>query len=381
MKRILIADASKASLVMTSEVFKDNFPGVQVVVARTSADALELAKTCGDVDAFIIDFDLPDRDGANTAAKLKKISDKPILITAFDKPEVHKAIESELAAYEDCQNWIKKPVRAEFVVSIAQRFIEGRYRTQRRLEVDFPAVLEWIIKTPEAPKTAALSEKAKKTPLKTAAAKKEPATKSTKPSATDIAKANAVNKVYIPVTISDASHGGIKISVSKEFIAQSKNKLLAKNFSVSSGIAASVVCANPEFYLNPEFNATEWQQKQLECESLNFDSGLESLKGKKKSGTMSNLSASTKKAVTSKEVPAIMCVKGQTAWFGETETEHYFGLQSDSNGVTKKIFEAALILREQKLAAAPKPCPKLETAQRAQQSQKSARALGGRGLM
>ena len=54
MKRILIADASKASLVMTSEVFKDHFPGVQVVVARTSADAIELAKTSGALDAFII---------------------------------------------------------------------------------------------------------------------------------------------------------------------------------------------------------------------------------------------------------------------------------------------------------------------------------------
>jgi len=64
MKRILIADASKASLVMTSEVFKDHFPGVQVVVARTSADAIELAKSAGELDAFIIDYDLPDRDGA-----------------------------------------------------------------------------------------------------------------------------------------------------------------------------------------------------------------------------------------------------------------------------------------------------------------------------
>ncbi|MCA2961149.1 MAG: hypothetical protein IOD12_12920, partial [Silvanigrellales bacterium] len=55
MKRILIADASKASLVMTSEVFKDHFPGVQVVVARTSAECLELVKTTENLDAYVID--------------------------------------------------------------------------------------------------------------------------------------------------------------------------------------------------------------------------------------------------------------------------------------------------------------------------------------
>ncbi|MEY4066556.1 MAG: hypothetical protein RIR26_2764 [Pseudomonadota bacterium] len=142
MKRILIADASKASLVMTSEVFKDHFPGVQVVVARTSADALELAKTCGELDAFIIDYDLPDRDGAYTAGRLKKMFPQPILITAFDRPDVQENIDRELAAFDDCLSWLKKPVKPEIVVSLAQRFIEGQHRCQRRLNCSLPAFLE-----------------------------------------------------------------------------------------------------------------------------------------------------------------------------------------------------------------------------------------------
>lgn len=142
MKRILIADASKASLVMTSEVFKDHFPGVQVVVARTSADALELAKTAGELDAFIIDYDLPDRDGAFTAARLKKMFSQPILITAFDRPDVHESIDRDLAAFDDCLSWLKKPVKPELVVSLAQRFIEGQHRCQRRVNCSLPAFLE-----------------------------------------------------------------------------------------------------------------------------------------------------------------------------------------------------------------------------------------------
>lgn len=142
MKRILIADASKASLVMTSEVFKDHFPGVQVVVARTSSDAIELAKTAGDLDAFIIDYDLPDRDGAYTAARLKKMFTQPILITAFDRPDVHESIDRDLSAFDDCLSWLKKPVKPELVVSLAQRFIEGKHRCQRRLSCSIPAFLE-----------------------------------------------------------------------------------------------------------------------------------------------------------------------------------------------------------------------------------------------
>ncbi|MEN9528242.1 MAG: hypothetical protein RI932_115 [Pseudomonadota bacterium] len=142
MKRILIADASKASLVMTSEVFKDHFPGVQVVVARTSADAIELAKNAGELDAFIIDYDLPDRDGAYTAARLKKMFTQPILITAFDRPDVQESIARELAAFDDCLSWLKKPVKPELVVSLAQRFIEGQHRCQRRLNCALPAFIE-----------------------------------------------------------------------------------------------------------------------------------------------------------------------------------------------------------------------------------------------
>ncbi|NBO38289.1 response regulator [bacterium] len=142
MKRILIADSSKASLVMTSEVFKDHFPGVQVVVARTSADAIELAKTAGELDAFIIDYDLPDRDGAYTAARLKKMFAQPILITAFDRPDVQETIDRDLSAFDDCLSWLKKPVKPELVVSLAQRFIEGKHRCQRRLNCHIPAFLE-----------------------------------------------------------------------------------------------------------------------------------------------------------------------------------------------------------------------------------------------
>ena len=55
MTTILIADACKPSLVMTSEVFKDKIPGAIVYVADTGASALSLVKAY-DRDAVIDDW-------------------------------------------------------------------------------------------------------------------------------------------------------------------------------------------------------------------------------------------------------------------------------------------------------------------------------------
>ncbi|MEY2988317.1 MAG: hypothetical protein RJB13_1838, partial [Pseudomonadota bacterium] len=170
MKRILIADASKASLVMTSEVFKDHFPGVQVVVARTSADAIEAAKNAGELDAFIIDYDLPDRDGAYTAARLKKQFSQPVLITAFDRLDVQENIDRELSAFDDCLSWIKKPVKPEMVVSLAQRFIEGKHRCQRRVDCSLPAFIE-VELVPAMPLSALATDAKRFTTMEVARAK------------------------------------------------------------------------------------------------------------------------------------------------------------------------------------------------------------------
>ena len=146
MKRILIADSSKASLVMTSEVFKDHYPGIQVLVARNSAEAITLAKSTDNIDAFIVDFDLPDINGAQTALLLKKISKIPILITAFDKVEVVEMIETLLIKYDDCRSWLKKPVNPEVVIAVAQRYCDGKIRAQKRILCQLPALAKMDLK-------------------------------------------------------------------------------------------------------------------------------------------------------------------------------------------------------------------------------------------
>lgn len=298
MKRILIADASKASLVMTSEVFKDHFPGVQVAVARNSYDAIEALKTNGDVDAIVIDFDLPDRNGAETAARIKKLCSTPVLITAFDRPDVKEAIESELSAYDDCLSWLKKPVNAELVVSIVKRFCEGRYRTQRRVDCLLPVLLELSTKGKEI--VARTDSKGSKT---------------------------LPSKLWIPVVVEDCSVGGLKLLLRKKDLE--KLGLGKASFSSSSMKIGE--------FLNIQLPTFE-----------DIQSGRAATKNWLKAA---NAGASKTSAALFKPVRTIdsensigSALKGKVIWSKLTDNgDLSFGIQSENNVLSKRLFEAALV--------------------------------------
>lgn len=380
MKRILIADASKASLVMTSEVFKDHFPGVQVVVARTSADAIELAKTCGEVDAFVVDFDLPDKDGAFTAARIKRFSQTPVLITAFDRPEVHDAIERELAAYEDCMSWMRKPVKADIVVSIAQRFCEGKYRTQRRLPSCIPAVVELVVNVKvnvapaktSAPLVAAKASVAKATAGKMSAAKVPEAKSGSKTKAVPATKTTQTvqQKIYLAAVVEDCSVGGVRVRLeppppAPTPVQKMKSKTQAASTQTVSvgmpnvaGHLADLQTGNSVVIHMPSLAAIEsgavhgnldknWDKdwaknlaKDL-SESLSKISPEDAKNARKKGATLPLLSANTKKQLAEKaSETALHVFKGKLAWVTVTSDEDTgFGVHSDNASLSKKLFD------------------------------------------
>jgi CheY-like chemotaxis protein len=143
--KILIADSGRASLVMTSEIFKDHFSGVQLFVARNAKEALESIEKETSLDAAILDFHLPDLNGAELALMLKKKFDLPVLITAMPSETIQQIIEEKCYAYEDCLNWIAKPVRADKILEIVKRFFIKKYRTQRRLTASCPVLIQFPV--------------------------------------------------------------------------------------------------------------------------------------------------------------------------------------------------------------------------------------------
>lgn len=140
MTTVLIADAIKPSLVMSSEVFKDKIPGAEVIVASTGEDAVRLAEErCPDI--CLVDFDLPDVDGPALVLALRKVYKGPILMTAFPDKNVEQAVEDHLFAFNDASAWIRKPVKFDELSAQIDKFLVENQRTGRRFSTDLPMQL------------------------------------------------------------------------------------------------------------------------------------------------------------------------------------------------------------------------------------------------
>lgn len=134
---ILIADHGKASLVMSSEVFKDRIPGARVLVAASGKDCLDLAEA-ERPDMILVDFDLPDADGAAVVTALRKQYNGPIIVTAYPSREVNALVQQELFAYEDCGSVIPKPLKVDDLTARIDQFLVNRFRIDRRFSAAFP---------------------------------------------------------------------------------------------------------------------------------------------------------------------------------------------------------------------------------------------------
>ncbi len=142
-----IIDQSKASLVMSSEVFKDKIPGTIVTYSLTAKEGLAfvqdkmIAGRQGRPDALVVDFDLPDADGVSLIKALRKFYNGPIFMTAYPGKIVESAVKEELFHYLDACCWVPKPVRFEVLEKHIEQFIVNRHRLGKRFDVDFPSLM------------------------------------------------------------------------------------------------------------------------------------------------------------------------------------------------------------------------------------------------
>lgn len=130
---ILIADACKPSLVMSSEVFKDKIAGSTILVATTGKQCLEILSN-HKADMCVVDFDLPDTDGVSLIHAMRKAYKGPILLTAYPEPIVEAAVKADLFAYNDSGAWIRKPVKFDDLSEKIDRFLIDKLRLGRRFE-------------------------------------------------------------------------------------------------------------------------------------------------------------------------------------------------------------------------------------------------------
>lgn len=134
MPKLLIADPSKAGLVMSTEVFKEKVPGIEIIVAKDGEEFLRLLPSVKP-DIGIVDFDLPDVDGTTLIRYAKDIFAGPILLTAYLDDSIREVINSELFAFEDAVNCIEKPVRSENLAKVIDKFLVDKKRVLKRFQV------------------------------------------------------------------------------------------------------------------------------------------------------------------------------------------------------------------------------------------------------
>ena len=368
MKKILIADASKASLVMTSEVFKDHYPGVQVVVARSSAEAIEIAKHHEGLDAFVIDFDLPDFDGAQTAQRLKKLYSIPILITAFDTPEVVNTIETSLKQYADCQSWLKKPVNPEIVIAVAQRFCDNKNRTtqQKRISCNLPVFAEILLENESLTAyqqivTSKMSKKTAPSELKSSikkGVKDLKTSKNSKLSKSKITKENHEVKM-LPISfcgvIEDCSLSGVKLKPSKNNkpgLTDWKHLLASMEF-IALGSVVTLKLPSPTEIENSSLAemskvclTAALKDNQLQKDVL-VAKKKTAAKVAKKAPALSTLSAKTKKKAASDAAveTKLQSIIGKVSWTSSESGEWCVGVEFENQSLSKKLFEAILSMQ------------------------------------
>lgn len=141
MPSVLIVDAYKSSLVMTSEVFKDKVLGIDLDIARSGEECIAMLNDKTDYDMLVVDFDLPDTDGICLVKYIRKEFSGPILLTAYLDSDINSAIQEELFPYTDVSKVVSKPVKADHLHAMINDFlIEGK-RFRKRYASDLGAML------------------------------------------------------------------------------------------------------------------------------------------------------------------------------------------------------------------------------------------------
>lgn len=137
---ILIADAIKPSLVMSSEVFKDKITGATILVASSGKQCLEILSQ-SKPDMCVVDFDLPDVDGVTLIHAMRRSFKGPILLTAYPDKIVEEAVKSDLFAYNDSGAWIPKPVKFDVLSEKIDKYLLDKHRLGRRFDVQFDTMI------------------------------------------------------------------------------------------------------------------------------------------------------------------------------------------------------------------------------------------------
>ena len=117
-KKCLLVDDNKDVLIYLNRVLLDT--GINVLMARSGAEAIEIIKNTPDIDVIVLDMQMPEMNGIEVTREIRKIrKNLPIIAqTAFIFED-----DKDIIIEAGCDACLIKPIRKEHLLTVMSGFI------------------------------------------------------------------------------------------------------------------------------------------------------------------------------------------------------------------------------------------------------------------
>jgi CheY-like chemotaxis protein/anti-sigma regulatory factor (Ser/Thr protein kinase) len=119
-RKCLLVDDNKDVLIYLNRILLDT--GVNIITARSGIEAIELIKTTPDIDVVLLDMQMPEMNGIDTAAEIKRFRQElPIIAqTAFIFED-----DKDIILEAGCDACLIKPIRKEHLLTVMSSFLKS----------------------------------------------------------------------------------------------------------------------------------------------------------------------------------------------------------------------------------------------------------------
>ena len=118
-RKCLLVDDNKDVLIYLSRILLDT--GIKMITARSGLEAIENIKTNPDIDLVLLDMQMPEMNGIETAAEIRRIrKNLPIIAqTAFIFDD-----DKDIILEAGCDACLIKPIRKEHLLTVMSSFLK-----------------------------------------------------------------------------------------------------------------------------------------------------------------------------------------------------------------------------------------------------------------
>ena len=118
-RKCLLVDDNKDVLIYLSRILLDT--GIKMITARSGLEAIENIKTNPDIDLVLLDMQMPEMNGIETAAEIRRIrKNLPIIAqTAFIFDD-----DKDIILEAGCDACLIKPIRKDHLLTVMSSFLK-----------------------------------------------------------------------------------------------------------------------------------------------------------------------------------------------------------------------------------------------------------------